>query len=139
YSTPNPKKSSPAGAIPQAMAKVWGDLLNERLEHEVVICVAYYRDGRRKEIISDWRGGMQTPGEFRNRYPYLGRIIENKYWIRCWDRNPEMALPPHTHLGRAVRHRDDVDGLERKAAWRDEFASAAARRSYGSGRRGKRT
>jgi hypothetical protein len=24
YSTPNPKKSSPAGAIPQAMAKVWG-------------------------------------------------------------------------------------------------------------------
>jgi hypothetical protein len=100
--------------------------------------VAYYRDGRIKEIIFDWWGGIQTPEEFRKRYPYLGRIIENKYWIRCRDGNPEMLLP-HTHLGRAVRHRDAMDGLERKAAWRDEFASAAARRSYGSGSRGKRT
>jgi hypothetical protein len=47
-------------------------------------------------------------------------------------------LHPHTYLGRGVRHRDDVDGLERKAAWRDEFASAAARKSYGNERRGKR-
>jgi hypothetical protein len=72
------------------------DPLNERLDHQVVICVAYYRDGRRKEIIFDWWGGIQTPEEFRKRYPYLDRIIENKYWTRCSDGNPEMVPPPHT-------------------------------------------
>jgi hypothetical protein len=72
------------------------DPLNKRLDHQAVMCEAYYRDGRMKEIIFDWWGGIQTPEEFRNRYPYLDRIIENKYWIRSRDGNPDMAPPPHT-------------------------------------------
>jgi RHS repeat-associated protein len=78
------------------------DPTDDRLDHQVVICVGYSASGSKKEIIFDWWGDTKhgdnqsggPPDKFRKEYRYPQKITENPYWTRCSDGNSNKTPPP---------------------------------------------
>src|SRR3954464_409113 len=70
---------------------------DDKLDHQVITCVGYSKNGISKEIIFDWYGDTNHPGQnwsggsprpFRTKYPFVPPgpsqgLYEPPYWTGC--------------------------------------------------------
>jgi hypothetical protein len=79
------------------------DPTDSRLDHQVIICIAYDSKGKKKrEIIFDWWGDTRyplrrdqsggPPDKFRKSYPYSPERYEQPFYSDC-DGNPTWPPP----------------------------------------------